>query len=402
MEDEKGTPLIDESKIINVFLLDCTIKGKSSGVMRFIDNMFASMKQISGIRPHLIRIVLHSHMLAFARVQPDQFIIETDMRLPILEEEEFIWKNIAPMFAGKQNIVFDLNLIDLIGLGNFLKRRTNGKLVSHLHCIPWHLFYENNKAKFFTLLKKPIGREHYYNIAEQHFYMTADKIIAVADSGANFIRQISGIKPIVVKNGIEDVMEEWTGSIPTDNIVVISVGGSDRRKGMEYNIEAAWKALRRGVNIKMLIAGAMPEKWQTEMREKFSGLDVTFGNYSMQELFEQYQSADLGLISSITEQTSYCAMEMMMFGLPIIAPDVKAFKEMEMKECALFVPVSRDNDRLKPDTNKMAEYIEELSNNKGLYKKMSIAARESYLEHYQSARMVNETIDVYRKLLKMD
>lgn len=392
----------DESEIINVFLMDCTVKGKNSGVMRFIDNMFVSMKQIPNVRPHLIRIVIHSHMLAFAQVEPDQFIIETDMRLPILNEQEFIWKNIAPMFAGKQNIVFDLNTIDLIGLGIFLKTHTNGKVVSHLHCIPWHIFYDGNPKKFFQLSKKPPGSQHYFNTAEQYMYRMSDKMIAVAPSGGKMIRNLSGITPVVVKNGIKDAMLDWTREFPDkDEITGISVGANNRRKGMDYNLEAAWKALQRGVKIKMIIAGATPEEWQNEMREQFPGLDITFGNYHIRELFEKYQSADFGLISSITEQTSYCTMEMMMSGLPIIAVNVEAYREMEMADCAIFVPVSRDGDRLKPDTDKMAEHIEELSKNKDLRQKMSAAARASYLKHYQSARMVNETIEVYKKLLKM-
>ena len=57
--------------------------------------------------------------------------------------------------------------------------------------------------------------------------------------------------------------------------------------------------------------------------------NITFtGRLEQEDLYELYQIADLGIMMSMHEQCSYVAIEMMMFGLPIIGTDSTGLNEM--------------------------------------------------------------------------
>lgn len=56
---------------------------------------------------------------------------------------------------------------------------------------------------------------------------------------------------------------------------------------------------------------------------------ITFTGFLDQEdLYEIYQMADVGIMLSLHEQCSYVAIEMMMFGLPVISTDTTGLDEM--------------------------------------------------------------------------
>lgn len=56
---------------------------------------------------------------------------------------------------------------------------------------------------------------------------------------------------------------------------------------------------------------------------------VTFtGRLSKEQLYNFYQIADIGVMPSMLEQCSYVAIEMMMFGLPMVISTTTGLKEM--------------------------------------------------------------------------
>ena len=69
------------------------------------------------------------------------------------------------------------------------------------------------------------------------------------------------------------------------------------------------------------------------------------GVVSFNELKKLYSESTIGIIPSLHEQCSYVAIEMSMFGLPIIVSDVDALSEMFEDEInALKIPLLFDED----------------------------------------------------------
>jgi glycosyltransferase involved in cell wall biosynthesis len=391
-----------QADVINVFYMDIIVKTKYSGVMRVIDSFFSNFADNPRINLHLIRIAQHAPALIFQQVAANQFVIETDNRLNIWEECEFIWKNIAPMFAGKKNIILDVNTINLIDLALFIKQKTGAKIVSRLHCIPWHFrIMESDPKKFYEMMNKPIGSDH-IDFYERKNYLMADKMIAVAKTGADLIRNASGIKPAIVHNGVPDKMTVPREFADKAELTAIAVGGFNKAKGIRDSINAVAKANAQGAKIKIIMVGYSSESWRKETCELFPGTDIEFaGTVPFGRLCEMYAAADIGIISSRSEQCNMSGLEMMMMGLPIIVSDIPSVREIYSEDSALFAPANLTEDGWRLDTDKMAEMLRRLAGDVNLRKSLSERARARYLEMFTEKKMIENTVDVYKKLLSI-
>ncbi len=101
------------------------------------------------------------------------------------------------------------------------------------------------------------------------------------------------------------------------------------------------------------------------------------------------------------EQCSFVAIEMAMFGVPMIVSDVDALSEMfEHEKNALKTPLLFDEYfGLRLDENKLKENIIRLIEDSNLRKRLSVNVRKLYKNKFTLNRMINETYDVYNQLL---
>lgn len=128
------------------------------------------------------------------------------------------------------------------------------------------------------------------------------------------------------------------------------------------------------------------------------------GTVSFNELKELYTTNTIGVIPSLHEQCSYVAIEMSMFGMPMIVSDVDALSEMFEDEVnALRIPLVFDEDfGLELDEEKLADAIIRLIDDEALRLKLSTNAIKNYQERFTLEKMIENTINVYEQLIEQD
>ena len=114
------------------------------------------------------------------------------------------------------------------------------------------------------------------------------------------------------------------------------------------------------------------------------------GLLSKDKLYELYSIADIGVMPSFHEQCSYVAIEMMMYGLPVIGSTSTGLKEMITDgENGFHIPVIEYDDKSEFDISLLAEKMLYLLQNPEKRKCIGQNARKRYEEQY--------AMDIFRK-----
>ena len=143
----------------------------------------------------------------------------------------------------------------------------------------------------------------------------------------------------------------------------------------------------------------------SHIRKAYKQLKIDIlGTVSFNELKELYTTNTIGVIPSLHEQCSYVAIEMSMFGMPMIVSDVDALSEMFEDEVnALRIPLVFDEDfGLELDEEKLADAIIRLIDDEALRLKLTTNPIKNYQERFTLEKMIENTINVYEQLIEQD
>jgi glycosyltransferase involved in cell wall biosynthesis len=149
------------------------------------------------------------------------------------------------------------------------------------------------------------------------------------------------------------------------------------------------------------MAGIVSTTDRNKIVTNYNHLNIEIlGQISFEYLQKLYSTCTMGIVPSLHEQCSYVAIEMAMFGVPMIVSDVDALSEMfEHEKTALFTPLVFDTDfGLNADNDKFVENIIRLIEDKDLRNNLSHNVQQLYREKFTLDRMIAETVEVYKKL----
>lgn len=228
-------------------------------------------------------------------------------------------KNIKP------EIVYAFFTVPAGILALFIKKRYN---------IPYCLFLRGSvdlpgfypgRFGFLNKLALPIIK---------YVWINADKVIANSQSLRelaynNFIKR----KIYVIPNGVDTNVFHPTKRIKNNKFIkIISIGRLSRQKGIDYMLEAI--SMIRSDYIRpfiLEIVGDGPEK--NKLIKKCSRFKISdrviFSGWSKREdIASKYQNADIFITVSLIEGMPNTLLEAMSCGLPVIASDIPAHKEL--------------------------------------------------------------------------
>lgn len=186
---------------------------------------------------------------------------------------------------------------------------------------------------------------------------------------------------------------------------ILFVGRISREKGVICLLNALNKVFNRGYFCKLKLVGQCTGYMSTHIHKAYKQLNIEIlGAVSFNELKELYSANTIGVIPSLHEQCSYVAIEMSMFGIPMIVSDVDALSEMFEDEVnALKIPLIFDEDfGLELDEEKLADAIMRLIDDEALRLKLSANAIKNYQERFTLTKMIDNTINVYEQLIEQD
>lgn len=236
--------------------------------------------------------------------------------------------------------------------------------------------------------------------------MTADSIIAVAEAAKENLTDtgVSGKKIQVILNGVEPLKDCPTEKIeelrqkyqisPEDKVAVMAARLAEV-KGHKYLIEAANILKEKGVKAKFLIAGTgeMEDKLKKQI-EDYGLTDRVHLMGFLEDVTPLMHLMDVQVNCSFgTEATSLALLEGMSIGKPIIASDFGGNPG---------VVRDGENGFLTPTHNVeiLAERLEQLFCDQGIYQKMSNRAKEIYQEQFTAEANTKAIEELYGKVIQ--
>lgn len=415
---------------INLFLIDMCHADNTSGVDRYMHTLIEGLNKYPHIKIHWIN--LRSDLSTILHKQ-ENFGNYTKITIPLPQDygeiisnkywlnkyNEQVFRIISTLFANIERCIVHIHTLNLIDLALYIKSKVPCKIITHLHCIPWKDIYNSNKTRFNQLYalqntqKHLSAIRHCYvtNNSEIQAYEDSDAIICVTKCATNFLQNIMGVNPkkcIVIPNGISDFANTSLTSkdaVSSKSLKLLYVGVLSDSKGLRYILDAIRKVQQKGISVSLYVAGKVSEIQKEIIERENRDLSLhILGRVSFETLMRYYKICDVGIIASLQEQSSYVAIEMAMFGLPIITTAVDGLDEMfEDGIDALKVKTCFSDIRgLEVDTTMMANKIIEIFNSPALRERLSCNVRDKFLTKFQLDRMVEQTVEIYNTIINTD
>lgn len=390
--------------------------GSPSGVLRYVQMLTEGLSCCPGISMHLVSLNANLIFPEFD-VKDDRMIINIpypSKSKPL--KNELYWLNkyfnvitdlLFPCFKDKKRLVWHVQELFLVKLADMLKNALGGNVVTHLHIIPWKFYIEYDENYFRKLYSQWLNGEFSLisnNPHEKVAYSVSDKIICVSMSAKKHIISAYGVTPekiSVIYNGLKYTKTNFK-KVEGEEIELLFVGRISREKGVICLLNALKKVYRRGYLCRLNLVGQCSNKMLTYIQEVYNDLNIKLiGVIPFEELKGFYKKNVIGIIPSLHEQCSYSAIEMSMFGIPMILSDVDALSEMFEDEVnALKIPLSYDKDfGLELNEEKLADAIIRLLEDEGLRQRMSVNVVRNYCEKFTLDKMVMNMINVYKQLV---
>ena len=208
---------------------------------------------------------------------------------------------------------------------------------------------------------------------QQRTMEMADAVVCLSEDTLEVLKEVvlpNPAKVHLIPNGLRlgkrNAFEKrsalrHTHGITDDEIVLLFVGRTTEAKGI-FPLLKALPALReRYGNIRLAIAGSLTISDLNAFAEVMPNV-ICLGHLKKEKLYQWYRIADIGMVVSYTEQCSYAGLEMMQYGLPIVASDgfgVRCmFKDGENAVTARIGSRKSDSEYVRNIANAVAGLVE--------------------------------------------
>lgn len=204
-----------------------------------------------------------------------------------------------------------------------------------------------------------------YKIFNRHFRFLFEKIhgkIAVSNTAMESFKRYFKGDYKVIPNGID--LKRFYPINNKERNTILFVGRIEKRKGLEYLIDAMRYVLKEIKNAKVLVAGERYANYKIEVPDEIKENIRFLGFVKPYKLPELYSSANI-FVSPATGNESFgiVLLEAMASGTPVIASDIPGYK------CVIEDGV--DGILFKPkDSKSLSDKIIEVLKNDGLQKKL--------------------------------
>jgi glycosyltransferase involved in cell wall biosynthesis len=173
---------------------------------------------------------------------------------------------------------------------------------------------------------------------------------------------------------------------------LLCVAQLTQRKGQVYLLEAVKKLVEKNINVVLTLVGE--GDLEDAYREYISKNNLQkhvnmIGRVPHSKIGEIYQKHNLFCLPSISDPSPTVILEAMSYGLPIIASDVGAVKEM----------IGEGGIVIKPkDSEGLYRAVEKISYNPKMLQKMSKVARKRVIETYSWDRIADKWVKLYENI----
>jgi glycosyltransferase involved in cell wall biosynthesis len=328
---------------------------------------------------------------------------------PILARKIFCL--LGEFFNDPTDIVFHLNFVLQYELGK-LAKEYDFKLIYTNHVSLWRVFYENDYKKFLKEWSNEVPKDDKEKMRitsiqfEKRMYQIADHIICLNEDSKSFMKEHyseNAIEKIsVIANGLNlknpvkklnVAAQKRKMGFDEDDFIFLFAGRMNKQKGLDLLVKTFGKLLKRIPNAKLLIVGAGDFGVYTKMCADFCARVVFAGYVDKSKINNYYAIANVGLVPSFTEQSSYVVLEMLSNQLPIIVSDIPAFEKPFKDKINV---IKAETDALgRVNEKNLATQMLNLYKNQELRNKLSENGKILFDEHFTARQMAEKTIQLY-------
>ena len=244
---------------------------------------------------------------------------------------------------------------------------------------------------------------------EQSAYRSVDRVVSLSRFTSGLLQQVYQIpahKIDLVYNGMADVapvgprdkesLKKELG-FPSGERIILFVGRLDPVKGVHLLLRAFMALSEELPDCRLILAGDGNLLPYLQACDRHWGRITFTGRLGKERLYQLYQMADIGVMPSLHEQCSYTAIEMMMFGIPLIASTTTGLKEMIRENVNGLLFEMRD-EADEGATRQLQILMKELLTDPQRLAGLQQGARSVYEEVYSLEKMA----DAYARLIGLD
>lgn len=404
---------------MNLYIFNEIRLGAIYGVGTYIRELIVALRN-SGINVYVVNLNSDKPQIRSEEVD-GIFYLYFPPPIQWLEDVEEQWdlyhRNVVYLLQlhikNKTNLIFHLNYNQKSGLVDELKRVFDCTIVLTVHYFDWCFKLSGMLTQFRTILE--IQQTHQPDrdseqikdafCREKDAFQRVDHIICLSNKTRQILEddyRVNSDKITTIYNGLTDANLVVKKSelrqkfhIPIDAPIFLFAGRLDSMKGLIYALRAFKTVLNIYPDCRFIIAGSGAFDLHLKECEDIWMNVIWTGMISKDNLYELYSVADIGLIPSFNEQCSYVAIEMMMYGLPIIGTHVGMGEMVENDVTGLLVPVVEHPDRVEIDSSQLAEKILYLLQHPIEAKRIGQNSRKRYLNNYSSEIFRFNMIKIY-------
>lgn len=404
-----------------IYLVDEYASSQNNGIGAFVREFVYCMR-----RMHLpvCHIAFNAPVKEFARVEEKGV---GKMLFPVFPKGTFIhYPAIVDKFfrlyipdSPETLFFFNHSPCDRV-LEAVRRSHPQSKLIFTTHDFGWTHYLAGNRGAFDRLVrnrakKKIQERKGYllnYFDREKKTHALADKLVCLSEDTYRFLLDTYGVDPgklLCIPNG----MRRKTGPVAPDEKaavrkrlavgpeekILLFVGRPTLQKGFFALIRAFAGVVKIHPEARLVVAGSDGSVRVENLLVKIPqcATRITFtGLLDKKALYNWYRAADIGLFPSYYEQSSYTGIEMLMYGLPVVATDGygvnNMFRSGENARIAGLGGMKSD----KRFVVNLEEAMNELLASGDACRKLAEGARKAYGARYHIRHMLRS----YRRLIE--
>lgn len=314
--------------------------------------------------------------------------------------------------------IFHLNYTQDYFLAKSLKKQWPlGKILVTIHYFTWCFALSGNVCQLSWIVSK--GKDAlseyeqkviYSGLFEQQLFQIVDSIVCLSDFARQVLigyYEIPKEKIWLIPNGQKDLYEKRSKillrqkyKIPLDKKMLLFVGRLDRIKGVDYLIKAFKVIANEELNAHLYLIGDGNFKKYQPLCSSYEDRITFCGKIYSEKLADFYQMSDLGIIPSLHEQCSYVAIEMMMYGVPVIGTNSTGLDEMiEDGVNGFKISLQETEEKIIFPVDDLVSKLRDCLKMPSL-EKLSCQSRTLYLRRYTLRQMQDKLNRLYNVLLQ--
>lgn len=405
----------------NVYILNEYVSSTKNGIGTYVDELLYCLKS-PGIR--LCLIIFNSPRKDFFIERQGNL---TKMYFPVFPQKNFadcstvISRFFRLHIADSPENIFFINHFPLNELMKVIKMfYPLSQQVYVIHDMAWTGILAGDEKKLKRMKRQILQpseqqtSDYLLNLLwkEKEMLDIADKIVCLSADTCSVLTEIYTVprqKIHLIPNGLRRKRNLFLADEKKEQIryrfhlnpeekILLFVGRSTNAKGFNSLMCAFRQVLLTCPMVRLVIAGTVSAFVFPAFHDIASRVIYT-GHIDRQELAKWYQIAAIGVIPSYSEQCSYVGIEMMMYGLPVVASDGFGVRNMFFHEInALIASIGQRNAPTFYMDNLAGAIKSLLASDDALLTGMRIRAKERYAKYYSIRNMKKE----YRKLIMPD